>query len=200
MGRTVVLSNGHGGVINGIYQTSGKRSSSWHNGILYEGMFNRWVVNRLIEKLDRAKIPYYHISPEYKDTSLETRVNRLKRIYEQNSNIWCLDIHANGGGGKGIEAYTTVGETKADPLAEILLSNLERDLKGVQKMRFDWSDGDRDKEKDFYILRKTKVPTVLLECGFMDQKADYNNLWSEDYLKKVVESVFNSIKQIYNGE
>ncbi|MBK8079429.1 MAG: hypothetical protein IPK25_03525 [Saprospiraceae bacterium] len=57
MGRTVILDNGHGGVINGIYQTSGKRSPNWNQGILYEGMFNRWVVNRVIEALDRKKNP-----------------------------------------------------------------------------------------------------------------------------------------------
>ncbi|MBK8888006.1 MAG: N-acetylmuramoyl-L-alanine amidase [Saprospiraceae bacterium] len=99
MGRTVILDNGHGGLINGIYQTSGKRSPNWDKGVLFEGMFNRWVVNRIIEKLDRKKIPYYHISPEFTDTTLETRTNRANHIFDQNPDVWILSIHANAGGG-----------------------------------------------------------------------------------------------------
>ncbi|MBK7701189.1 MAG: hypothetical protein IPJ39_21920 [Saprospiraceae bacterium] len=49
--------------------------------MLFEGMFNRWVVNRIIEKLDRKKIPYYHISPEFTDTTLETRTNRANHVF-----------------------------------------------------------------------------------------------------------------------
>ncbi|MBK8888090.1 MAG: hypothetical protein IPN46_16750 [Saprospiraceae bacterium] len=60
MGRTVILDNGHGGVINGKYQTTGKRSPNWDKGVLFEGMFNRWVVNRIIEKQieENTILPY----------------------------------------------------------------------------------------------------------------------------------------------
>lgn len=197
MGKTVILDNGHGGVINGIYQTAGKRSPKWHRGVLFEGMFNRWVVNRLIEKLDRANIPYYHISPELLDVSLQTRVNRANKIYSENQNVWILSIHANAGGGQGVEGFTTVGYTNSDIVGEIVLENLEKDLVG-QKMRFDRSDGDRDKEKNFFILRKPIASAFLLECGFMDNEADYNNLWDEEYLNTLVDSLFKSIEQIYN--
>ena len=198
MGKTVILDNGHGGMINNIYQTAGKRSPQWSKGTLYEGMFNRWVVNRLIEKLDREKIPYYHISPELTDVSLQTRVNRADTIHSSNKQVWILSIHANAGGGIGVEGFTTKGKTDSDRIGEIVLKNLETDLQG-QKMRFDTSDGDRDKESNFYILRKPKASAFLLEAGFMDNAIDYCNLWDEEYLGKVVNSLFNSIKQIYEN-
>lgn len=193
-----ILDAGHGGVINGNYQTPGKRSPKWHQGTLYEGMFNRWVVNRVIEKLDRDGIPYYHISPEFRDISLQTRVNRANDIYRQNRKSYVLSIHANAGGGKGIEGFTTKGNTKSDPIGEVFLRNLEQDLKG-QRMRFDTSDGDRDKEVNFFILRKSAGPAFLLECGFMDNVADYNNLWDEKYLETLVNSIVRSIKELYQG-
>jgi len=198
MGRTVILDAGHGGMIGGTYQTAGKRSPKWSKGVLYEGMFNRWVVNRVIEALDRENIPYYHISPELKDTSLSARANRADAIYAKDKNVWVLSVHANAGGGEGVEGFTTKGVTKSDGLGEIVLRNLETDL-ADQKMRFDTSDGDRDKESNFYILRMPKCPAFLLECGFMDNKADYANLWDEEYLNKLVKSLVKSIKQIYNG-
>lgn len=197
MGKTVILDNGHGGVINNVYQTAGKRSPKWSKGVLFEGMFNRWVVNRLIEKLDRAKIPYYHISPELLDVSLPTRVKRANKIYESNKNVWILSIHANAGGGVGVEGFTTKGFTNSDIVGEVVLENLEKDLVG-QRMRFDRSDGDRDKEVNYYILRKPRASAFLLECGFMDNQSDYNNLWDEDYLETLVNSLFDSIVEIYN--
>lgn len=198
MSKTVVLDCGHGGVINGLYQTAGKRSPKWSKGVLYEGMFNRWVVNRVIEKLDRLEIPYYHISPELKDTSLATRVNRANTIHRKDRNTWLLSIHANAGGGVGVEGFTTTGYTSSDAIGEIVLRNLENDLVG-QRMRFDRSDGDRDKEVNYYLLRKPAMSAFLLECGFMDSSSDYNNLWNETYLNTLVDSLVGSIKKIYES-
>jgi N-acetylmuramoyl-L-alanine amidase len=198
MGKTVILDNGHGGLINRIYQTPGKRSPNWNKGILYEGMFNRWVVNRIIEKLDRKNIPYYHISPEYTDTTLETRTNRANKIYESDRNVWILSVHANAGGGTGIEGFTTIGETASDPICDIILRNFETDLPHIIK-RYDRADGDRDKEKDFYILKKPKAPSVLIECGFMDHPADYERLWDESYLATLVNSLVRSVEEVWRG-
>ena len=198
MSKTVVLDNGHGGMINGVYQTAGKRSPKYSRGVLYEGMFNRWVVNRIKEQLDRLSIPYYNISPEDKDTSLASRVSRSESIYNENQDTWLLSIHANGGGGKGIEGFTSVGNTSSDGIAEIVLSNLEKDLKN-QHMRFDMSDGDKDKESNFYILRNPRMSAFLLECGFMDNEADYQNLWDKCYIEMLVNSIVRSKKEIYEN-
>lgn len=198
MGRIAILDNGHGGVVNGIYQTAGKRSPKYSKGVLYEGMFNRWVVNGVIQELDREGIPYYNVSPELTDVSLATRVRRINDIHKNNRNTWLLSIHANAGGGKGVEGFTTKGKTGADELAEIVLENLETDLRG-QFMRFDRSDGDRDKESNYYLLRKSAPPAFLLECGFMDEITDYNNLWDRQYLKYLTNSLVRSIKDIYVG-
>jgi len=196
MSLTVMLDNGHGGVIAGKYQTAGKRSPKWSRGVLYEGMFNRWVVNRIIEQLDRKNIPYHHLSPEYNDVTLETRVNRANAIYAIDRNTYILSIHANAGGGIGVEGFTTVGSTQSDAIAEMILGNLETDLVG-QRMRFDRSDGDRDKEKNYYILRKPIAPAFLLECGFMDNTVDYNNLWDSSYLTTLVDSICKSIEKLH---
>ncbi len=197
MSKTVILDNGHGGLINGVYQTAGKRSPMYSKGVLFEGMFNRCVINRIKEELDRLSIPYYHISPEDRDVSLGARVTRSNNIFRDNNDTWILSIHANAGGGKGVEGFTTVGDTGSDPIGEVILTNLEKDLRG-QRMRFDKSDGDKDKEFNYYILRKPKMSAFLLECGFMDNISDYNNLWDRDYLDVLVKSLVKSIVHVYN--
>lgn len=196
---TPIFDTGHGGMINGIYQTPGKRSPNWSQGILYEGMFNRWVVNRLIEKLDRNAKPYYHISPEIVDTSLTTRIKRANDIYKSNKNVYVLSIHANAGGGRGIEGFTSTGNTKSDEICESFLKRLEADMTPTTLMRVDLSDGDMDKERnDLAILKQTNSPAILLEMGFMDNKIDYNLLWSKDYMIDIVDSIFCTIMELYD--
>lgn len=191
-----IFDNGHGGMIGGNYQTPGKRSPNWECGVLYEGMFNRWVVNRLIEKMDRAGLKYYHVSPELDDVGLAERVNRANDIHRINPKTYLLSVHANAGGGVGIEGFTSIGDTGSDPICDAFLKRFSEDFENVQKMRFDLSDGDRDKEANFYVLRKTICPALLLELGFMDNLEDYHNLWSEQYLNALVNSMYYTIKTL----
>lgn len=193
-----ILDNGHGGMINGVYQTPGKRSPNWECGVLYEGAFNRWFVNRLMEKLDRASIPYFNVSPEVDDISLRIRVDRANRIHGKQPNVYLLSVHANAGGGEGIEGFTSPGQTASDAIAQKFLENLKEDIP-EQKFRFDHADGDFDKEAKFYVLTKTSCPAFLLECGFMDHRKDYLRLWDEEYLEKMVDSVFRTIVELHNN-
>lgn len=152
-----IFDNGHGGMIGGKYQTKGKRSPDWECGVLYEGMFNRWVVNRLIEKMDRSGLEYYHISPEAHDIPLWQRSERANKIFGKDPKTYLISIHANGGGGEGIEGFTSPGVTKSDIIADLILRDIETNFKGIQKMRFDMIDGDRDKEAKFHKIGRAHV-------------------------------------------
>ena len=75
----VLLDNGHGSLINGAYQTPGKRKDWGNKGVIYEGEFNRAIVNGIIEQLTFMNIPFVNIAPEYRDVRLETRVKRANK-------------------------------------------------------------------------------------------------------------------------
>lgn len=79
---------------------------------------------------------------------------------------------------RGWEAWTSIGQTNADKLAECLYTSAERMLPGM-KLRKDLSDGDPDKESGFYILKHTVCPAVLTENLFQDNKEDVAFLLSE---------------------
>lgn len=193
-----IFDAGHGGMIGGQYQTPGKRSPNWKNGILYEGAFNRWIVNALMKACDLKGIPYFHISPELSDTPLHTRANRANRIYQDVQNVYVLSIHANAGGGTGFEGFTSRGKTQSDDIGEIFLKAVKKSFPEI-KFRSDLSDGDLDKEAGFKILRSTRCPAFLLECLFMDHKKDYAYLWSEDFHCKLVDCLMMVIEQLYKG-
>ena len=54
-------------------------------------------------------------------------------------------------------------------------------------MRTDLSDGYKDKEAGFYILKHTIAPCVLTENLFMDNREDYEFLLSAEGKKAIVD-------------
>ena len=91
MSVTILLDAGHGGVIDGKYMTSGKRSPVWENGsVLYEGEFNRAIKYRLKEMLQMKGIPYVDVNPQDEDLSLQDRVEAANS-YPTNS-VYVLSL------------------------------------------------------------------------------------------------------------
>lgn len=172
----VLLDNGHGGLIAGEYQTATNRSPLWDDGSqLFEGEFNRAVVNGIIQQLTHQKIDYVVITPELKDISLETRVKRANRYFESRTDCFFVSIHANAGGGTGSEIYTSPGTTRSDRIATIFGETYQQ-LLPDQRLRTDFSDNDLDKERRFYLLTKTLMPAILTENFFMDNETECREL------------------------
>jgi N-acetylmuramoyl-L-alanine amidase len=46
-------------------------------------------------------------------------------------------------------------------------------------MRFDTSDGDHDKEANFYVIKAAKMPATLIEVLFFDNYSDYKLLTND---------------------
>ena len=189
----VMLDNGHG------KETAGKRSPVWKDGAqLFEYEFNRDIVRRIAKQLSAEGIEYRIIVPEENDISLSERARRANEIYDQaNGKAFLLSVHVNAGGGTGWECYTSVGLTKADELATILCEEATREFQpDGWRMRFDYSDGDPDKENQFTILVKTKAPAVLTENFFMDTEKDCRFIMSETGRERIAKMHVAAIKRI----
>lgn len=87
---------------------------------------------------------------------------------------------------QGWSAYTSKGQTKADILAECLYDAAATNLPG-KRIRTDSSDGDRDWEENFYILRHSICPAVLTENLFMDNPSDCTFLLSPEGQQALVD-------------
>lgn len=195
----VLLDNGHGGLINGKYQTKGKRKDWGKDGVIYEGEFNRAIVSGIIEELTKLNIPYVNIAPEYRDVRLETRVNRANK-YPKGSCFY-LSIHSNAGGGHGSEMFTSPGDTKSDKIATIFGQEFKREFPN-NRLRTDFSDGDLDKERRFYVLTKTKMPAVLTESFFMDNLEEFKTILNtkkgrQQIINYHIEAILRVQKEIF---
>lgn len=188
-----ILDNGHG------ENTPGKRSPQFGGNlpILYEWEFNRDIVSRICRMCQDAGIKYWLLVPEQNDIPLQERCERANRIYEETGGkCFLLSVHANAGGGTGWECYTTKGETKSDRIAEILAFQWTWEFGNEWRFRADYSDGDADKESQFYILRYTKCPAVLSENLFMDNYKDYQFLMTDAGRERIAKVHFETIKRL----
>jgi len=196
----ILIDNGHG------YNTLGKQSPILEGSDLNvpsdfveKGRFKEWKYTRVISEMivDKLKDMKYDarlVTPETVDVSLAERIRRINTICNKEgaSNVLLVSVHANAVGdssqwmnGKGWEAYTTRGKTISDTLADFLYKRADSNLKG-RKIREDWTDGDRDKEADFYIIKKAKCAAVLTENFFYDNKEDLKYLTSDEGVHNVV--------------
>ena len=190
--KTVILDNGHG------KETAGKRSPIWDDGRqLFEWEFNRDIVQRICLLLEQDNIRFEKLVPEDVDVSLKERCRRANAIHDRTGgDCFLISVHGNAGGGTGWECYTTSGNTRADEIATSLCRSFEAEFGGEYRMRFDNSDGDPDKEQDFYILRNTKCPAVLTENFFMDNYRDCLLMMSADGRQRIAEAHYWAIRKM----
>ena len=119
----------------------------------------------------------YTVKPDdHRDPSLSSRVS-FANSYKADEALY-ISIHNNAapkpGTASGFEIFTSPGKTASDDLADSIYVNVESFYKTLGlKMRSALSDGDYDKEHSFYVLTKTKMPAVLLECLFFDNYSDF---------------------------
>ena len=51
---------------------------------------------------------------------------------------------------------------------------------------------------DYYILRKVKIPSVIIECGFLSNHDELNKLTNADYQDKMAWSIYLGILDYYS--
>lgn len=190
-----LIDEGHGGVINGVPQTAGKRAEDDETGTFYEGVSNRRLGERLFKKLRCACINYFDIVPDDRDMTLGERV-RIANAKNAGRPCIYLSIHSDGfnlESASGWSAFTYYGQTKSDKIASILYKYAgEAGL----KLRTDFGDGDPDKEANFFVLRETAMPAVLIENLFMTNKKDRKFLLSEKGQETLVNIIFKTIQEV----
>ena len=96
----------------------------------------------------------------------------------------------------GWSCYTCKGQTESDRLADCLYKAAEQILKN-QVIRTDYArDGDPDWEENFYILRHSLCPAVLVEQFFMDNKKDLAYLISDEGKRNLINVIVSGVENI----
>jgi N-acetylmuramoyl-L-alanine amidase len=201
MSRLILFDLGHGGIDpdTGQYVTAPNKQHLHHDfGWFYEGEWNRTlmkIIDRLYQEYNsKAKsneqIRYNWYPYDHQDVSLGSRVRSYNEMTNAQDKAVIISLHANASpnhNGRGFEIFTSKGETLSDQYATMIGEEFNADPILVDSFAFrtDYaSDGDLDKEADFYVLRKTVAPAVLVEHGFFDNLEDATLLINNDIINR----------------
>ncbi|KIL49972.1 N-acetylmuramoyl-L-alanine amidase [Jeotgalibacillus soli] len=176
---TIIIDAGHG------YDTPGKRSPDG----MVEYAFNRAVATETMKQLHLANITTIQTHDDKRDVPLAQRT----AIANQAQADYFISIHANAFGDgswndiHGIETYV---HQNASPNAKQLASAVHKRLIAETARR------DRGiKTANFHVLRETRMPAILVECGFMTNRSDKALLASESYRKLCGQAIAQGVLQ-----
>ena len=196
-----LLDPGHGGLLKGVYQTPGKRSPVWEDGRQYfEGVGNRMISDKILQMCKEEGIDAMDIVSSNTDVPLSERVVRANALNKDRDCIY-VSIHSDAfskESANGYSVYTSKGQTQSDKVASVFLDNMQRAFLD-HTLRKDTRDGDEDKEADFYVLKRTHCPAILIENFFMTNKKECLLLMSAKGKNKIALTHFNSIIEIENS-
>ena len=201
----ILIDNGHG------IQTKGKRSP---DGTLLEYTYTRELARQIVKILKSRGYDSELLVPEDDDIPLSERVRRVNEIcltYEPSCptptghpDVILISLHINAAGdgtkwmnATGWSCYTCKGQTESDRLADCLYKAAEQILKN-QVIRTDYArDGDPDWEENFYILRHSLCPAVLVEQFFMDNKKDLAYLISDEGKRNLIDVIVSGVNMLH---
>lgn len=185
----VALDDGHGN------NTSGKRTPLFEDGsFMKENEFNDFVVNVTRKILEKRGINVIYTAPEKTDTSLTTRV---KRANDQKADIF-VSAHANafGSGWNDANGFETFIYSFQSKNSLKLAEYIQKECVKATKLK----DRGIKTSADLYVLNSTKMPSVLIECGFMTNKKEAQLLKSMLYRYICSKAIAKGILKYFNME
>lgn len=189
-----LLDAGHGGIDkNGRYTTAPAKMFAFPDGVeIYEGQINRKIAELVYKQLTALEIDWALVYEDVEDTPLGQRVAIADNVYRKDNRAIYLSIHSNSGGGSGFEIFTSPGQTKSDKVAHVFCETYQKYFASF-KFRKDVADGDADKEADFYVLRKTDCPALLVENLFFDNRKEAEYLLSAAGQQSIADCIVQCI-------
>lgn len=171
MKRSITLDAGHGGKDSGAVGLKGLREKDVALA----------VTLRLGSMLSAAGMAVNYTRTDDRFLELYERADLAN---EAGSELF-LSIHCNSAssrGASGFEVFTAPGQTDADELATMLFVDYARKFPSKLK-RIDDKDGDPDKEANFLVLRRTRMPAALFELDFISSPSV--EAWLADELNQI---------------
>ena len=185
----IALDDGHG------MTTAGKRSPASLGTVMRENEFNKAVCSYLFTALTRCGVTPMFTAPEDGDVAIPTRVKRARAAGVK----LLISIHANAGGGTGLETFYAQGSAKGERLARLVQSETLA-ATGMRNHAGKGAPGYKPDTmsavKKLGILRgpaAAGIAACLWEGGYMDTPADLAKLKDDAYRRTCAEAIARAV-------
>ena len=134
----------------------------------------------------------------YDQDASNKKVQDMKRrieVMEKAAPDVAVSIHQNSYPEEyvhGAQVFFYHGSREGEALAERIQNRLVQGLDPENHRQIKANDS-------YYLLKKTAVPIVIVECGFLSNREEAQKLCDEDYQKKIAWQIHLGIMQYLNG-
>lgn len=186
-GALIVLDSGHGGFDPGKIGINGALEKEVNLNITKK-------VEICLKKQGYSVIMTRENDDSLADSKVEDLKARVSLINDKKPLV-AVSIHQNSYSQESIHGAQIFYYTHS--------KNGEKAAKILQEAMLDVdSDNSRQaKENDtYYLLKKTKIPTVIVECGFLSNQKEADLLITEEYQEKMAAAVAKGIHEYILSE
>jgi len=148
------------------------------------------IADRLRDELEYWGYNVIMTREKMTDSIANTSVNeslqaRVDMAHEALADLF-ISIHCNAGGGSGVETYCFAKSGYSGRLAELIQDSIA-----------DGSDlYDRGvKTSNFFVIKNTLMPAILIETGFIDSEKDIRILMSEEGQNQIAGAIASAIRE-----
>lgn len=179
--KIVVIDAGHGGMDEGTMSVNKKH---------YEKDYVLYIQDKLSKLLDKTDITVYYTRTTDEQVTKKDRV-RLANALQADLFV---SIHCNAlQGGVNTEGVETLYSKRKPKYGNVT----NRELAELMLDRVTESTGRKKRaaivREGLYLMRCSKVPTTIVEVGYMTNQGDMNFMKKEIGQQKIAEGIYQSI-------
>lgn len=185
----IVIDAGHGG------KDSGCNSVGW---MYYEKNSTLEMVTKLKKRLDKTNIKVYYTRLNDSTVFLRPRVELANEVGADmfisiHCNYYDYYWRYNVSGAEVLYSSVCKGQkNNSKKLAEYMLDNLVKKTELTKREIV-------DRKSDLYILRKSLIPSVIVETAYMSNVSDLQYVIKGKKMNRVVKGLYNGIIDAYEN-
>lgn len=183
--KIIIIDPGHGGNNPGAVQNNSREADN-----------NLAVALKVQDKLTAAgatvimtRSTDHAVAPE--GSTLKQELQERVNLAEKNNADLFLSIHTNQNDDATISGMMTFYPSAQSPrLAQIMQESILKQTHSVDK---------GISPANFYVLRNTTMPSILIEMGFISNPQEASFLKSDVYRSKVADGIYNGVTNYFKS-
>ena len=190
-GHIVVIDPGHGGADPGAESAGGLKEKNVNLDISLklQKKLSDSGYNVIMTRTTDVGL-YSENDSNKKSSDMKKRVN----IINNSGAELAISIHQNSFNSDssvaGFQAMYNSNSKESKDLAELIYKNFKENI-GSSRLR------NVQKDNSLYILKNSKVPISLVECGFLTNAEEARILQSDEYQENLTDVLYNAITQYF---
>lgn len=193
-GKTVLIDPGHGGIDGGAVSKKGtvEKNINLNISLKLRDRLSNGGYNVIMTREEDKGL--YSDKGTIRNKKNEDLAERCRMKETSNCDLF-ISIHLNAFPQtqfSGAQVWYS-NEESSKKFAHILQGNLRKDL-DINNKRI-----EKPAMNEYKILRCSKVPSAIVECGFLSNEGEEFKLKADEYQDKIAESLAKSINEYFQN-